>query len=441
MPTMTLRGFPFGPMDGTVLATDQAARNLNGIILMRTLTIIGQAAAVAVASLHFGWEMPLAGIGAVIGLLVVWNVLTLARSRSRAPAGESEFFIQLLVDVLQLTALLYLTGGAANPFTWFLLLPLTITATILGPGATWLMLAVTVACYGLLMGNQPALPEGGVHGIHGAHDFGLHVFGMWIGFMVSAALIAVFVAGMARNLREREHQLHRVREQTLRDEKVVALGALAAGTAHELGTPLATILTVVGEVQRDYPATRYPELARDMALVREQVERSREALGAITSAAGGVRPGNGRAMPIAAWLEAMVAQWRRLRPHTRIDVSLEGGDGDGPILTDRTLTQALHNIMNNAADASPARIGLAARWDGESLCIAVEDDGEGFPGDGVAGGLECPPSTKDHGLGLGLFLSHAVIGRFGGRTTLHNRPRGGAVVNIVLPLDAMACPL
>ncbi len=439
MPAISLRGFPFGPMDGTVPATDQAARNLNGIILMRTLTIIGQTVAVAVASLHYGWDMPLEGIGLVIGLLVAWNVLTLARSRTHGPAGEMEFFVQLLVDVLQLTALLYLTGGAANPFTWFLLLPLTITATILGAGATWLMVAVTVACYSLLMGVQPALPEGGAHGAHGAHDFGLHVFGMWIGFMVSAALIAVFVAGMARNLRSRERQLHRAREQTLRDEKVVALGALAAGTAHELGTPLATILTVVGEVQRDYPAARYPELAGDMALVREQVERSRQALGAITSAAGAVRPGDGRAMPIAAWLEAMVAEWRCQRPHTRIDVSVEGGEGHGRILTDRTLTQAVHNIMNNAADASPARIGLAARWDGESLCLAIEDDGDGFPAAGAGGAVECPPSTKDHGLGLGLFLSHAVIGRFGGRTTLHNRPRGGALVNIVLPLGAMAC--
>lgn len=88
MPTITLRGFPFAPMDGTVPATDQAVRNMHGIILMRTLTIIGQTAAVAVASLHYGWDMPLEAIGLVIGLLVAWNVVTLARSRAHAPAGR-----------------------------------------------------------------------------------------------------------------------------------------------------------------------------------------------------------------------------------------------------------------------------------------------------------------------------------------------------------------
>ena len=430
MSELEQEGFPFGPLDGPEATPDQAGRNLRGIVLLRTLTVAGQTAAVLIAAGVLGWHLPVAAVTLTIALLAGWNLVTLAYARRGWRPGEAGFFIQLLADVLQLTALLHLTGGAANPFTWFLLLPLTIAATTLGPRATWLMAAVTVACYGTLMLFHEPMATG-----HGVHDFGLHVVGMWVGFMVSAVLIATFVSGMARNLSLRELALCRAREQALRDEQVVTLGTLAAGTAHELGTPLATILTVAGEVQRAYPAEHHPDLAAQMELVREQVERSRKALATVTA---GAMPAGADAVPVRRYLEEVVKAWRRDRPGVPIDTAWEGSADGPPVVAGHTLTQALHNLLNNAADASPERVGLTARWSGGTVTIAIDDDGPGLDGDSAASAMATHRSTKAHGLGLGLLLTHSVIARLGGSTAIRSRPEGGTVVTVKLPVAATA---
>mgnify|MGYP000444035616 CR=1 FL=1 len=112
----------------------------------------------------------------------------------------------MLLDVAGITGVFYFTGGATNPFVWFYLLPLMIAATILPRIHTWIMAAVTVICYTSLF-----LIDAPVESEHAHHDhasgFQMHVFGMWLGFVMSAGFVAVIIVGMAHTLRQRDRRL------------------------------------------------------------------------------------------------------------------------------------------------------------------------------------------------------------------------------------------
>jgi len=153
-----------------------------------------------------------------------------------------ELFAQLGADVAALSILLYYGGGSTNPFVSLYLLPLVIAAATLPGRYTWGMAALTAACYSLLMVYYIPLPH--IHQ-HGDDAFNIHVLGMWLGFVISAVVVAYFVVQMAQAVRSRDEMLARVREEVLRNERIVALGTQAAGAAHEMGTPLSTMAVVI----------------------------------------------------------------------------------------------------------------------------------------------------------------------------------------------------
>ena len=201
----------------------------------------------------------------------------------------------LLTDVAALSALLYLSGGSANPFVSLYLVPLVIAAVALPAAFAWAMAAVTVTCYGLLFYFYVPLPA-----LHLAHDFGLHLFGMWVNFLVSAVIIAWLVARMAQAIRTRDAQIARQREDALRNERIVALGTLAAGAAHELGTPLSTMAVVLGEMAHEHATDG--ELGRDIATLRTQVDVCKHTITRMVAAAGQARAEGGGAQPVDEFL-------------------------------------------------------------------------------------------------------------------------------------------
>ena len=274
------------------------------------------------------------------------------------------------------------------------------------------------------------------------HDSGFtqHVFGMWFGFVFSAGLIATFVTNMASTLRERDRVLAQAREQALRDERLVALGTLAAGAAHELGTPLGTMAIVTDELVQDYPADKDAELHDNLQLIRGQIDRCKDALSVISASAGELRADAGSAQPVDIYLEQVIEQWRSERPGIAFQHHIAGDSPAPQIMADRALTQALTNILNNAADASPQWVELRAQWTPQQLVVEINDQGPGLNESASHTVGKAPYSSKEHGLGLGLYLAHAVIGRLGGEVTLFNRDAnakqpGGLCTRITLPLS------
>jgi two-component system sensor histidine kinase RegB len=387
------------------------------------------------------------------------NIYTWFRLEEQTPVTEKEIFIQLVMDVFAITALLYPTGGASNPIIWVYLLPLMITAIMLPPIYAWYMVILTTTMYTMLMVYNIPLPSIAPHLSHSSemtfsnishleilekahvmrdqNYFNLHIFGMWFGFVFSAGLVAFFVVELAKTLKSRERSLAEARENALRNERIVALGTLAASAAHDMGTPLGTMAILTHEIAQDYHYCNHPDLYEKISIIEEQINRCKDALSVMSASAGEMRAESGNVMLVSDYLDSVITQWRTHNVRTKLhffidsDVNLKR-----EIIAERTLTHAFINILNNAAQATNVDLGIEfhATWDREVAIIKICDFGAGFPKDFIKFVGQQPVVSGKNGLGVGLFLSYSTLQRLGGKLEFSNQPEGGAVVTITLPL-------
>lgn len=376
--------------------------------------------------------LPLVPLFAIFSLMAIATLWIWRRAGSGAAIDDREFFRQLCIDVLVLAGVLYFTGGATNPFAWLFLIPLIVAATALSAPVVWLMAALTTLCYSLLFFFYQPL----VNDTHLQHDqaFSQHIFGMWFGFALSAALIAWFVVGIANTLRQRDKLLAQAREQTLRDEQLIALGTLATGAAHELGTPLSTMAVVTRELER----SAVPDSMKcKLKILRSQIDRCKQALSVISASAGELRAESGGLVPVHIWLKRVVDSWKAQRHDALISVKLPPLPTTAAIIDEQTLQQSIINLLNNAADASGKAIELDARWDMQQLTIDILDRGHGLQPNITATLGAQQTSNKEHGMGLGLLLTHATLRRLGGDIALFDRQGGGTCTRIKVPLTQL----
>lgn len=408
-----------------------AAINLQRLVVYRYLVLVVQIIAVAAAG-FMDFLPSLSPILAVIAVFAALNVFTWWRLRRVDRAvGEQELFLHLFSDVVILAALLYFTGGSTNPFISLFLVPLTLAAASLPGRYTWAIAGAALGCYSLLMFWYVPLPH--EHG----ENFNLHVIGMWFGFVLSAVLISYFAVKMSATLRERERALARAREDALRDERLVALGTLAAGAAHELGTPLATMAVLSKDLESECAGTA--GVAEQFRVLRNQITRCKDILAKLAVSAGQARAEAGREHALDQYLAQIMAQWHSERPTVSLHQHLQGTQPAPHIIADQTLTHAITNILNNAADASEREVEVNGRWNERELHLEIADHGGGVSKTVSAHVGEPFFTTKPpgKGLGLGLFLAQSAIGRLGGSVQLFNRAEGGACARIVLPLAGL----
>ena len=403
--------------------------NARRLVVLRNVEIAAQLAVIGLAVQVLGMPLPLPALLSIVTLFALLNLATWMRLR-RAPAvSMNEFFLHVAADVGVLTALLYFSGGSTNPFISLYLLPLVIVAATLPAKYAWRMAALTIACYSLLLFFYVPMPKAAAGYFT---DFHLHIFGMWFGFIVSVSLIIFFVMTMANTLRERDRILAETREKALRDEHLVELGTLAAGTAHELGTPLATIAVLAAELAQEYAGT--PGLDEKTRILREQAARCKEILSTLSARTGEGRAESGRRFALDRYLETLLSEWHATRPDATLRRHLGGPRPAPHIVADKTLDQAIMNVLNNAADASADSVEVNARWTPERLEVDVCDRGPGLAPD-IKARIGTPFVTnKQQGQGLGLFLAHAVLNRFGGTLRHASRDGGGTCTRIVLPV-------
>ncbi|MGH8670485.1 MAG: ATP-binding protein [Burkholderiales bacterium] len=402
--------------------------NLRRLFVIRNLSLASQCVALAYAGRVLEMAVPLAPIVLIMSLLGLWNFVTWRRLVQPREATNAELFSQLVVDVAALTALLYFSGGATNPFISLYLLPLTLAAAALPSRYTWGMAMLTAACYTLLMSHYRPLP---FH--HGdANAFELHLLGMWVTFAMSAALIAFFVNRIAATVRERDRTLAAMREETLRNERIVALGTFAAGAAHQLGTPLSTMAVIAKELEHEH--RDLPKLVEDVRCMRDQIDRCKRILTGLLTCAGQPQAQNRQRVSVDAYLEDVVEAWQLVRPVVTVKRDWEGRKPAPKIIPEPTLAQAIMNLLNNAADASSDSIEVVGRWNARELAIDIRDQGSGLTNDSAAKAGQLFFSTKENGLGIGIFLANATVERLGGTVRLFNRPGGGACTRVTLPL-------
>ena len=392
----------------------------------RSFSIACQIAAAYLAKSVFSFPLNVSGVAIVVSCLLAFNIFTWFRSNTVTEAAATEIFIQLLIDVIALSALFYFAGGATNPFVSMYLLPLAMSAVLLSPRWVWLLAGISIAAYSYLMWGIDTASE---HAQHTDQSFNLHILGMWVSFVLSAGVIAFFVVKMRASLQQKDQQLQAASEQAIKDEKLVSLGALAASTAHEMGTPLGTIQLIVADLHEN----NISQLEIDILL--EQVKRCKQALNEMSNAASDLHAQGKNLTSFKPFLENLLAGWQQDRPNVNLTTQLIGENNAG-VAAEKTLAKALVNLLDNAADASPESVNVTSSWQAHEAKIIIADQGEGIDPDLLSDIGSKPYSSKPDGIGLGAFLAHEIIQRLGGAIQLKNRVEGGLETIITLPLQA-----
>ena len=407
------------------------AFNMRRVLLLRGLAIIGQCMTIVVVTVILKWHMPVWHLATVITIEFLITIASIARLTFQWPINNKEFFVQLLADVVILVALLYFSGGPTNPFVALLLLPLVIAVTTLPETYGWSMAAITVASYSGLMAFYIPLP---LHAL-ATYEMKLHMWGMWFEFVIIAGIISYFVKRMGDSLHERDQAIARAREEKLTMDRVVDLGALAAGVAHELGTPLATMAVITKDLQHDYKET--PDLSEGLGILYDQLQRCKRILSTMSASAGQLQASSGCQVHLEEYLNDVVTKWGAARPGVNVKLHSDESGSAAKIVAEHTLTQALTNIFNNAADESPDYVEVDIHCSDHNIVIDVCDLGHGVTLD-VANNAGQPFfSKKEDGLGLGLFLATTIITRLGGSVSLFNRRSGGSCTRVILPLTSL----
>ncbi|MEW6133049.1 MAG: ATP-binding protein [Pseudomonadota bacterium] len=409
-------------MTAPVFAPRTSRSPLARVFWLRNFMLAGLLLLMLWSELYIGVQLPWVAMSATLLLLAALNAFTALRLRQAAPIRPPEILMQLLADLAGLTVLLLHTGGWANPFVSLLLLPVVMAALLLPAPMAWLAGFLSIAAYSLVAYINIPL------NIPPEKAFYLHVSGMWLTFAVSVAVVVFMVLKLRTLLADRERELAAFREETLRNEQLVAVALTASGAAHELGTPLNTLAVLSESLLADADEKN----REDLELMRSQIERCRLLLKDLSRTAQAAAVGE----PLAAdrYLQQLAEEWRLLRPAAQVTVAWQS-DKAPQIQPPASLGQALINLLNNAADAAPGSVCIEGSLADEGWRIDILDAGPG-PAPALRALAEPGISAKG-GLGLGLFLSNASIENLGGHVVLSEREGGGTCVSVWLPLSGL----
>ena len=394
--------------------------------------------AMAVMSLVvFPWLAPAQPVAPLAGVTLCLLAVNLALLGGLAEwlVGRWGAFLQLTVDMVAWGAFLYFTGGVTNPAISLLLPVVAVGASILPALQAWLLAVLAVVLYSLLWQyHQPVYLADADQAMY------WHLAGMWISFAFSAVTVVWFIVRLNSELARRDDELAAVNAARARDAYVVGLGKLAAGAAHRLGTPLGTLRILTDDVasRAELPA----EVREDVQLMREQVDHCRDILNGLTREAGQQRAEGGGAVDAFAWARAVAERWQRLRPGAALVIGAgvaDGGEAGAVIVADASLGEALHNLIDNAANAN-ARAGkgdvaveLATGREDGLVLVEVLDRGPGLDPARVEAARHAPLGGHAEGMGVGLMLAHAAIEHHGGRLEFRSRSGGGTIARMLIP--------
>jgi two-component system sensor histidine kinase RegB len=405
--------------------------NLRALLATRSLMVMSQLAVLGYFSAQQVAAATRSGMMAVLILFAFVILLSFLRSLAHWRVSQLELLAQLCFDALGITALLYFTGGPANPFIAYYLVPVALAAILLSRHYTALVAGLSGLGYGVIMFYHLPLPLLSSQHLAAGTGMDIHTIGMGLTFGFSACVITYFAAGMAGVSRQAQQTLIDAREAEMRNEQISALAALAAGSVGALGTPLATMSVMLEELEACEPDSSRKS---DYQLLNQQLKRCKVMLEKLSRTAQLSELGEKHLIDAASYLRSIVSHWRVGRPEASCTVNIIG-DGHSPRLeVEFSLGLAIENLLNNAADAWPKSIVISLDWDAHWAEIIILDKGPGIPAHLLEQIGKPIRSDGSPGMGLGLLLSHATINRYGGSIRLENLKTGGTSATLRLPL-------
>ena len=414
-------------MLATVQLLSATRQNLWRLTFIRTLVLAAQAGSVGLAYWFDLLPLPWLELAATLGCSMLLCAFTAIRLRTSWPVTELEYAVQLACDLFIHSALLYFSGGSTNPFVSYYLVPLTIAAVTLPWRYSVILSGIALTMYTLLLAQFYPLET------FPMYREKMQIYGMWLSFALAAAVITFFAARMAEELRRQEELRAIRREEGLRDQQLLAVATQAAGAAHELGTPLATMSVLINEMLQDH---HDPMLREDLSVLQDQVKLCKQTLQQLVRAAENNRRLAVDMQDVSVWLNEALDRWHLMRPEATYRLQRKGEGSEPRLAPPPDLTQALLNLLNNAADACPEGLEVTLDWDAVELTISIRDHGAGVPL-AIAEQIGKPFfTTKGKGFGLGLFLSKASVTRAGGSVKLYSHEEGGTLTELRLPRAA-----
>ena len=339
----------------------------------------------------------------------------------RSQVYSKHLTIHLVLECQLLTCMLFYSGGAANPLISYFFILLVIAAYSLPLKHAIAITALSILDYSLLMVWHKPLISQSIS--HDKSLFDLHLIGMWLNFVVSAVIFAALIPLMVQGIMRQRQEIQRLREQQLKNEQLIGIATLAAGTAHEMGTPLMTMQMLLNELAANSEINK-----ADLSILLTQVERCQTSLKRLS--ASGRNAQKVSAQNATDWLENLLERWRL--SHPKAQWQDKGMKTPACIVASPLLDQALLNLLDNAAEAGNSDIELHCTVsDGFWNLHIIQPDSQ------AADNLNKQhnfTSSKEHGLGLGLYLSNASVEQFGGKILLQAQPDGSTLCLLSLPL-------
>jgi len=406
------------------------------LVRLRWIAVIGQTTAVLVVHFALDFSLPLYACLAVIALAAWLNVALRVRfsTTQRLPPDRAAWLFAF--DIAEISVLLFLTGGLANPFSFLLLGPVLLSATSLPPRMIIILAVFAAICTTVLAFYYYPLPWDADE--KPLELPAIYIAGCWVATLLSIGFIGVHAWQLTEEARQLTDALAATELVLAREQHLSQLDGLAAAAAHELGTPLATITVIATELER--AIEKGSPLTDDITLLREQAQRCRQILGKLTELSADSEPFD--RMPLSALIEEVVAPHRHFG--VAIDVALTPHDATEPVGgRNPAILYGLGNLVENAVDFARGSVQVAADWSSEDVSVTITDDGPGFApeimdriGDPYVTSRRQRKMNVDSeaggGLGLGFFIAKTLLERAGATLEFENRvaPARGAVVRV-----------
>jgi len=415
---------------------------------VRFVAIIGQIVLIFFAIHYLDIHLPVQWLVCILGVEVIVQIYSTQKVKHSDHVSSIELFSHILADSMVLSALIYFTGGANNPFIYLLLLSIALGTLMLTPRYLVLVTMVQFLLYSLLNIYQRPLELGDSSPLASFH---LHLTGMWVNFGLTAILIAIFGFLARHTMIKQEKQIQQLREKQLKDEQILSLGIMSASAAHELGTPLATMAIVVDDLfhQEDESS----QIHQDMTLLASQIDNCRNIIKALNEKSGHSKKqllkqqdqtGSKTGENLKKRLQSVFENWLVYRPQIKLlkhwGNNFEKINYELPI----SVEQAVTNLLDNSADASLDNqcdqveicCDLKSVSGQQQLIIDITDFGTGLTPEVRASlGASIQETNKTNGLGWGLFLSNASIERMGGEVHMLESDSGGTLTRVSMPLE------
>ncbi len=418
--------------DTSLVASNEPATgfgriSLRTLVPIRWVAITGQALTILIVHFGLGFSLPLVPALGVVGGSVLLNVVLILLRQVAARLGERDAALCLGYDILQLAILLHLTGGLQNPFSILILAPVTVAATILSRRPVIVLSVLAVASISVLALWHEPLPWRTEPLVFPAEL----VLGIWVALVLATVFIGGYTWSVAQEAGRLRDAMTATQLALAREQRVSAVGALAAAAAHELGSPLATIAVVAKELVRDLPDDS-PH-AEDAALLLSQSERCRTILAELAQQPEDDGGSPYTRLPISALVEAAGALHQDQGVKLIFATAGQPAPEEPLVRRSPEIMHGLNNLVQNAVQFARREVSVTTFWDRNTVTVEVVDDGPGFPLH-LLGRLGEPyistrAGAADH-MGLGIFIAQSLLERSGARLVFDNLPDGGAHVAI-----------